>query len=543
MSLARDVTTVGSATLLSRLLGFFRDMGIASVLGAGVLSDAFFAVLQLVNVFRRMLAEGALNAAFVPLWLRIKAADGEDGADRFFRTVLEAMILACGALALIGLLFAPAVIGALAPGFGGERGALAADYLHIAAPYVVLAGAVAVLAAALNAHGRVGAAALGIVAFNAVLLLALAWIAAFGPALPATTGALLAHAIVLAGIVQLAVTGAGFLRLRRRMASSGESLSRSGTGTGSPQKARPLKERLRLRFGFSADARRFFARAVPGLVAAGVPQLKLIAGAMVASASPAAVSWLYYANRLYELPLGVVSIASAAVLVPAIALSVRDGAPEAIAAAQSRGYEIGLGLALPSAVGFALLAQPIAGGLFERGAFGPHDTAAVAAALAAICAGLPGHVLEKVLGAVSFAHEDTRTPMLAALAGLATAVAGALVLFPHYGHVGVAAAIAISGWVGAALLGAILARRGWLRCDRAAARRLPRIVAATLIMGMVIFAAHDLSASLPGASGSLARLALLVLLVALGLAVYLASLELLGVARLRDLVAAVRARL
>ena len=543
MSLARDVTTVGSATLLSRLLGFFRDMGIASVLGAGVLSDAFFAVLQLVNVFRRMLAEGALNAAFVPLWLRIKAADGEDGADRFFRTVLEAMILACGALALIGLLFAPAVIGALAPGFGGERGALAADYLHIAAPYVVLAGAVAVLAAVLNAQGRVGAAALGIVAFNAVLLLALAWIAAFGPALPATTGALLAHAIVLAGIVQLAVTGAGFLRLRRRMASSGESLSRSGTGTGSPQKARPLKERLRLRFGFSADARRFFARAVPGLVAAGVPQLKLIAGAMVASASPAAVSWLYYANRLYELPLGVVSIASAAVLVPAIALSVRDGAPEAIAAAQSRGYEIGLGLALPSAVGFALLAQPIAGGLFERGAFGAHDTAAVAAALAAICAGLPGHVLEKVLGAVSFAHEDTRTPMLAALAGLATAVAGALVLFPHYGHVGVAAAIAISGWVGAALLGAILARRGWLRCDRAAARRLPRIVAATLIMGMVIFAAHDLSASLPGASGSLARLALLVVLVALGLAVYLASLELLGVARLRDLVAAVRARL
>ena len=416
------------------------------------------------------------------------------------------------------------MIGALAPGFGGERGALAADYLHIAAPYVVLAGAVAVLAAALNAQGRVGAAALGIVAFNAVLLLALAWIAAFGPALPATTGALLAHAIVLAGIVQLAVTGVGFLRLPR-------------------QKTRPPKERLRLRFGFSADARRFFARAVPGLVAAGVPQLKLIAGAMVASASPAAVSWLYYANRLYELPLGVVSIASAAVLVPAIALSVRDGAPEAIAAAQSRGYEIGLGLALPSAVGFALLAQPIAGGLFERGAFGAHDTAAVAAALAAICAGLPGHVLEKVLGAVSFAHEDTRTPMLAALAGLATAVAGALVLFPHYGHVGVAAAIAISGWVGAALLGAILARRGWLRCDRGAARRLPRIVAATLIMGMVIFAAHDLLASLPGASGSLARLALLVVLVALGLAVYLASLELLGVARLRDLVAAVRARL
>jgi putative peptidoglycan lipid II flippase len=430
--------------------------------------------------------------------------------------VFDAMILACGALALIGLLFAPAVIGALAPGFDGERGALAADYLRIAAPYVVLAGIVAVLAAVLNAEGRIGAAALGVVAFNAVLLLALAWIAAFGPTLPATIGALLAHAIVLAGIVQLAVTGAGLLALPRK--------------------------RLRLRLGFSADARRFFARALPGLVATGVPQLKLIAGALVASASPAAVSWLYYANRLYELPLGVVSIATAAVLVPAIATSVREGAPEAIAAAQSRGYEIGLGLALPSAVGFALLAEPIAGGLFERGAFDARDTAAVGAALAAICAGLPGHALEKMLGAVSFAHEDTRTPMLAALAGLIAAVAGALALFPRYGHVGVAAAIAVSGWIGAALLGIVLQRRGWLALDRDAVRRLPRIVAATVVMGVVVFAAHSLSASQAGASGSLARLALLAVLVALGLAVYLASLQLLGVARLRDLIAAVRTR-
>jgi peptidoglycan biosynthesis protein MviN/MurJ (putative lipid II flippase) len=260
MSLARDVTTVGSATLLSRLLGFFRDMGIAAALGAGVFSDAFFAVLQLVNVFRRMLAEGALNAAFVPLWLRIKAADGEEGAYRFFWAVLEAMILACGALTLIGLMFAPAVIGALAPGFGGERGVLAADYLHIAAPYVVLAGVVAVLAAVLNAERRVGAAALGAVAFNAVLLLVLAWIAAFGPELPAATGALLAHGIVLAGIVQLAVTGAGFLRLRRRTAPYGEA------GTDASQRTRPLKARVPLRLGFSADARRFFCarRARPG---------------------------------------------------------------------------------------------------------------------------------------------------------------------------------------------------------------------------------------------------------------------------------------
>ncbi len=310
--------------------------------------------------------------------------------------------------------------------------------------------------------------------------------------------------------------------------------------TGSPQKVRQLDEPPSRRFGLSADARQFFALAVPGLVAAGVPQLKLIAGAMVASSSQAAVSWLYYANRLYELPLGVVSIAISAVLVPTIAAGVRSAKSEVIAAAQSRGFEIALGLALPSAVAFALLAVPIAGGLFERGAFGPRDTTAVAAALAAICAGLPGHALEKALGAVSFAREDTRTPMVAALAGLATAVIGALVAFPHYGHVGVAAAIAISGWVGATVLGAILRRRGWLRLDRDGARRLPRIILATMAMGIALFGMSELIASPSNAGGSLAQLAVLALLVAFGLAVYVASLELLGVARVRDLLAAVR---
>src|SRR5436190_12250213 len=141
MSLARDVTTVGSATLASRLLGFFRDMGIAAVLGAGASSDAFFAVLQIVNFFRRLLAEGALNAAFVPMWLRIKAAEGkaaegERGAWRFLRDVFGAMALAVGALSFIGVFCAPTAIDLLAPGFDGERHALAADYLRLAAPYV-----------------------------------------------------------------------------------------------------------------------------------------------------------------------------------------------------------------------------------------------------------------------------------------------------------------------------------------------------------------------------------------------------------------------
>jgi putative peptidoglycan lipid II flippase len=370
----------------------------------------------------------------------------------------------------------------------------------------------------LNAEARFVAVALGVVAFNAVLLGALAWAAAVDSLSPSASAVTFAHAIVLAGIAQLLVTGAGFLRLRLHV--------------------------LPLQFGLAANARRFFARAIPGLVAAGIPQMKLIAGAMIASSSPAAVSWLYYANRLYELPLGVASIATASVLVPAIAASVRGGKPSDIAAAQSRGFEIALGLALPAALAFAVLAEPIARTLFERGAFGPADTAAVGAALAAICAGLPGHALEKVLGAVSFAHEDTRTPMLAALAGLAVAIAGALALFPSYGAVGVAAAIAISGWVGATLLGLILGRRGWLALDRDGAKRSAGIALAALVMGILVLSLNQLLTSLSISTGSeLARMVSLGLLVAAGLGAYLVCLQSLGVARMRDVLAAVRHRL
>jgi putative peptidoglycan lipid II flippase len=521
MSLARDITTVGGATLVSRLLGFFRDMGVAAVLGAGVASDAFLAVLQIANFFRRLLAEGALNAAFVPLWLRRKTTDGGSGAHRFLLEVLAVMLLAVGMLTLIGLVFAPGIVDGLAPGFSGERHDLAAKYLRLASPYVALAGVVAVLAAALNAEGRFRAVALGVVVFNAVLLGALGWVFAFGTSPSSAIGAAFAFAIVVAGIAQLLVTGIGFLGLRLQRAIT------------------PARRHL----GLSADVRRLFALAVPGLIAAGIPQMKLIAGAMIASSSTAAVSWLYYANRLYELPLGVVAIAITSVLVRTIAASVRGGAPAEIATAQSRGFEIALGLALPAAIAFAVLAEPIARGLFERGAFTARDTAAVAAALAAICAGLPGHALEKVLGAVSFAHEDTRTPMFAALAGLAAAIAGALLLFPRHGAVGIAAAIAVSGWVGASLLGAILARRGWLALDRSGTRRLPRIVLAAVIMGIMIFVLNELLATtLASNSSQLVRLGALALLVMVGLAAYLGSLQVLGVARLRDLVGAVADR-
>jgi putative peptidoglycan lipid II flippase len=517
MSLARDITTVGSGTLMSRLLGFARNAGIAALLGSGPFAEAFFAVLQVINFFRRLLAEGALNSAFVPIWLSVRAGeDGEAIANRFTRRSLLAMFCVTGIVALLAFVFARFVIAAIAPGFDDARREVAFVYLLIVAPYIVLAGLVAVIAAALNAEGRVAAITISTVAFNLVMVLALVFL--LRERHQFLMGTWLALAIVIAALIQLVITGATWLATGKRLS--------------------------RVRIRVPDQTRAFFVLAVPGLIAAGIPQLKLIAAAAIASSSQAAVSWLYYANRLYELPLGVASIAIAAVIVPRIAASLRSGDTGAFADVQSRAFEIALGLALPAAAGFALLAGPIAGGLFQRGAFTPADTAAVAAALTAICAGLPGHVLEKEFGAVSFAHGDTHTPMLAALCGLAAAVIGCVLLFPHYGHVGVAAAIAISGWVGAVLLGSILYARGWLRLDQRAVRRLPRIMLAAAIMGAVVAYALVLGPTLfPALAGSsLGRLAILVVLVTLGVAVYLAVLQILGVAKLKDLIAAVRHR-
>jgi putative peptidoglycan lipid II flippase len=520
MSLARDITTVGGGTLLSRLLAYARDAGIAALLGTGPISEAFFVVLQVVNFFRRLLADGALNGAFVPIWLGLRrGAEGAVGAvaaDTFTRSTLLVIAFFSGIATLVVCAFARPIIDLIAPGFDVARSQAAALFLLGVSFYIPFAAAVAVLAAALNAEGKVRAVVVSTVSFNIVMLLGLAF--AHGNSEHIRTAIWLIAAILAAGVVQFLITGTAWFF----------------------DHARAQRGFPRVRVPDQTHA--FFRRVLPGLIAAGVPQLKLIAATAIVSSTPAAVSWLYYANRLYELPLGVASVGIAAVMGPRIAAVRLSGGDGALAAAQSRACEIALGLALPAAAGFALLAPQIAGGLFQHGAFAARDTEAVSIALIAICAGLPGHVLEKVFGAVSFAHEDTRTPMFTALCALTAAIISGVSLFPQFGFIGVAAAIAISGWVGAALLGGILRYRGWLRLDDDAWRRLPRIALATFVMGVVVAGeVAGAAAFFPGLSASdIGRVGMLAAMVAAAIIVYGAALQILGAVRFKDMITALR---
>ena len=516
MSLARNVATVGGITLLSRILGFARDVLIAAVFGAGIRADAFFVAFQLANLIRRVLAEGAMNAAVVPLYLRARDEGGEAAAGAYAGQLIGTLVVAFTGVALALALAMPLVVIVLAPGFiiGGPRMSIAVDLARLMIPYLVLAGPLAISMAVLNANHRFAFAALATAAFNATMLGGLGVVFFLQAGDSTISGRILAASVALAGAAQLALVGVGVWL--------------------GPERVTPLS------VSFGAPMRRFLALAIPGLVASGIPQITIIAAVMVASASRSAVSWLYYANRLIELPLGIVGIAIGTVLVPAFAHALRSGDKAELAAAESRGLEIAMFLALPGAVALATLAQPIVAVLFERGAFTPADTTATASALAAFALGLPGHVLVKAFSPIFFAREDTATPMYAALVGFAVALIGALLLMPGFGHIGVALATSVSGWVSAGMLGVIIARRIGFSLDEDARYRLPRIAIAAIVMGIAVMLMQMALAPWLAGPSNLARLIALGALISIGLAVYTALLHALGVARLTDLIKAAR---
>jgi putative peptidoglycan lipid II flippase len=287
--------------------------------------------------------------------------------------------------------------------------------------------------------------------------------------------------------------------------------------------------------------RGFFAKAIPGMIASSGPQWLMIAGAIIASATPSAVSWLYFANRLIELPLGIVGMAMGTVLVPELTRALQAGDKGMLAHAQSRGLELAIGLALPAMLGLIVLSEPIVRLLFEHGAFTAADTAATADILAWLAVALPAQVLVKALSPAFFAREDTRAPMNATLVGLVAAIALALVLGHLLGGSGIAIGLALGAWAQAL----VLLRRGVLSfgfaIEPATRRRLPRIVLAALAMGGALWGAGAGTAPFAASHAGLGRTALLLSLIAGGIALYGGLLSALGVTGWRDGVRAIRA--
>src|ERR1700744_5832406 len=337
----RSFLTVSSGTLASRLLGYLRDSMIASLLGASAIADAFLVAFQFVNVVRRLLSEGALNAALVPAWMKMREGSGAVAAASFAGAVLGTISAALiVAAALLGL-FMPLVVTALAPGFAGhDTLQLAVTDARLMLPYLAFAGPATVLLALASAQGRFFVTAFSPLLFNlALIAVMIALIVAREDAGFAALA--LAATVGIAGLLQLLV-----LALRH------------GEAVATP-----------LRVSCDPEMRGFFARAIPGMIASAGPQLLAIAGAIIASSSPSAVSWLYFANRLIELPLGLVGVAMGTVLIPELTRAVPGDDKSAIPNAESRAMYLAVGLALPATVGLIALSEPIVRLLFQHSAF------------------------------------------------------------------------------------------------------------------------------------------------------------------------------
>jgi putative peptidoglycan lipid II flippase len=506
----RSFLSVSTGTLASRLLGFARDAMMAALLGAGPVADAFLVAFQGVNVVRRLLTEGALNAALVPAWLRVRDAEGAAAAAAFAGSVLGTISAALVvATALLGLVM-PLVISALAPGFTGTATLqLAVDDARLMLPYLAFAGPVTIMMALLNAQGRFALTAFSPLLFNIAL------IAVMAALLMWRQDALFA-ALVIAGTVGIA----GLLQLLILV-------SRGGS-TATP-----------LRIAFDPPMRGFLGKAVPGMIGSCGPQLLIVAGAVIASSSPSAVSWLYFANRLIELPLGIVGVAMGTVLIPELTRAVQSGDAAGIAHAESRGLELAVGLALPATLGLVVLSEPIVRLLFEHGAFTSADTAATARALMWLTLALPAHVLVKALSPAFFAREDTLTPLVATLKGVALAIALAFLCGRWFGVDGIAAAIALGAWSTAfSLIRGGAATIGF-SIDAEARRRLPRIVISALAMGALLWLATRFMPLAASAHGFV-QAALLLIVIAAGIAIYGLFLGLFGVTNWRDALNAIK---
>lgn len=455
--LISGVLTVGFWTLMSRIMGVVREVMILGLIGPGPVMDAFVAAFRLPNMFRRFFAEGAFNAAFVPQFS--KRLEADDDPLGFASDAFAGLALILLALTGLAMVFMPALVWATAEGFVGDpRFDITVEFGRIAFPYILFISLAALFSGMLNAAGHFAAAAAAPVLLNILV------VATMGAAhlLGGPVAEVLIWTIPVAGVAQLALVWVAAHR------------------AGLPLVPRRPK--------WTPEMKHLGAVALPAALAGGVMQVNLLVGQQVASHFDKAVGWLYAADRLYQLPLGVVGIAVGIVLLPDLSrrLEARDGA--GAREAFSRASELALALTIPCAVALVVIPLPMVSVLFERGATGPDDSAAIATAVAIYGLGLPAFVLQKLLQPLYFAREDTKTPFRYALWTMLINAVLAIGLAGPVGWIAPAIATSAAAWAMVAMLA--LGNRGMgdvARFDARLRNRLGRIVVASALMGALLW--------------------------------------------------------
>jgi putative peptidoglycan lipid II flippase len=499
--------TVGGATLASRILGFVRDALIGRALGTSDAAEAYVAAFALPNLFRRIFAEGAFNTAFVPLFAKRLEGKGENAAQVFAQHVVSLLVPVLFVLSALLIFAMPLVMAGLNPFWVAgelpypEKYTLSIVYGRIMFPYLFCMSLVAMLSGVLNALRQYFVAAIVPVLLNVILVAAVAAGIYFNLD-KNDVGLALAWGVFIAGFAQLLLLVAA---------------TRS-------QGFRLLPGRPRL----NADTRRLMVLMGPAVLTGGVLQINLVVGQIIASAQDGARALLYYADRLNQLPLGLIGIAVGVVLLPELSRALKAKDMEQAASLQNRSLEFALGLTLPAAVGFLVLPVALVSLVFEGGAFTRETSEQTAYALAAYTSGLPAYVLIKVFQPAYFAREDMVSPFRFSLAMVAANIIGSIVLFPSFGHVGIALATSISAWLNVLLLAGRLYKRRQFTPSEQTWRRLALILLASLAMGFAVWGAKELFAEQIFSADYIDRLLSTGLIVVGGSLLYLAIIAATG---------------
>lgn len=455
MSWLRASSIVAAATLASRILGFVRDVLLAQTLGAGIAADAFLVALKIPNLLRRLFAEGAFAAAFVPMFSQIHTLEGADASKAFAGRAMALLGLLLSVLTALALIAMPLVIWVLAPGFDplDPRRDLAIELARRTFAYALFVSLTALLAGVLNVLGRFAVPSLAPVILN----LAMIGVLLLGGSDPVIQARQLAWALPVAGLLQLGLVWMACARAGMVVAPSLD-----------------LRDRRLHRLG---------RRILPGLAGAGIYQVNVVVVTVMATAlAPGAISFLYFADRLAQLPLGLIGIAISTALLPLVARRMAEGRLEEARAMRDQAVEVALLLTLPAAAGLTALALPIVQILFGRGAFDPAAATATASALQAFALGLPAAVLVRILASVFFARGDMRTPLLGATLALAVNIGVGVSLLAPLGHLGLAIAASLASWANLLLLSWRLGRiEGRAFSRRTKLRAIGALACATLV--------------------------------------------------------------
>lgn len=449
--------------MLSRVTGFARDIVTANILGASAMADAFFVALRLPNLFRRLFAEGAFSAAFVPIFSGHLETQGKETARKFAEQSLCFLTFILLVFIILIEIFMPYIMPFFAPGFDQIEGKmeLTTELCRITFPFLLFISIVSLQAGVLNSLGKFAAPAGSPIIFNLSGILALYLLSS----LTATPSHAIAIGITISGILQI-------LWLSFNIKREGFKIK--------------IYPKVFLK-GLPEDLKLLFQKITPGIFGAGIYQINLVVDTILVSlVANGAVSWLHYANHLIQLPLGVVGIAISTALLPMLSRAIKAENFEQTQNLQNKSLEISLLLTLPASFAFMILAELIVATLFEHGAFGRVETIATANAVIAFSLGIPAYVLAKVFAPCFFARGDTATPVKVSVISLITNIILNIILMIPLGHVGIALATTISAWLGALILGFKLKQRGYIKINKICRNRIIKTVISSLIMAVYL---------------------------------------------------------